>query len=93
MLMQELQAQCMTLSRRVDTEIVEGDPREISSFDPSTLYVWVVPGTPDMRAAGAADGDRLGSPNIFMLRGRFGERNETATTVPELARKLGIPTA
>jgi hypothetical protein len=46
-----------------------------------------------MRAAAAADGDRSGSPNIFLLRGRLGERNETATTVPELAKKLGIPSA
>jgi hypothetical protein len=90
MLMQELEAQCMNLSQIVDTEIVEGDPREISSFDASTLYVWVVPGPRSIRKASASD---THSPNIYMLRGRLGERDETATSVPELAKKLGVPSS
>ena len=90
MLMQELEAQCMNLSQIVDTEIVEGDPRDIPTFDASTLYVWVVPGPRSLRKATASDGP---SPNIYMLRGRLGERDETATSVPELAKKLGVPSA
>lgn len=89
MLMQELEAQCMNLSQIVDTEIVEGDPLDIPSFDASTLYVWVVPGPRNLRKA-APEGH---GPNIYMLRGRLGERDETATSVPELAKKLGIPSA
>jgi hypothetical protein len=80
---QELEAQCMKLANVIDTEIVDGDPLEIPSFDASTLYVWLVPGPRKIDKS-----DR--SQHTNLIRGRLGSRDDTAPTVAELASKLGI---
>jgi hypothetical protein len=79
---QELETQCMKLINTIDTEVVAGDPVGIPSFDEGTLYVWLIPGPPK------TDADGLQHTN--MVRGRLGQRDETASTVVELAGKLGI---
>ena len=81
----ELEAQCITLSHVIDTEVVPGDPREISSFDAGTLYVWLVPGPPRIDPRDHAQHTNL-------VRGRLGERDAVADTVADLAAKLGVRT-
>jgi hypothetical protein len=80
---QELEAQCMTLSHVIDTEVVPGDPLDLSSFDASTLYVWLVPGPPHIDAR-----DRAQHTNL--VRGRLGDRDAVAASVADLATKLGV---
>lgn len=87
MLMEELEAQCMALSNVVDTEIVEGDPTDLPTFDKGTLYVWAVPGTPELRASHGPDST---THTLHLLRGRYGERDALGGTLAELAEKLGI---
>lgn len=87
MTFQELETQCMTMSNTVDTEIVEGDPLELSTFDATTLYVWLVPDRDGGQEA--PDTARQGSPNMI-VRGRYGAQNEVAKSVAELAKKLGV---
>ena len=87
MTMEELEAQCMSMSNEVDTEIVDGDPREIPSFDGGTLYVWLVPEHSGGHEA-AGQGPSVSSASM-LVRGRFGERDQVAKSVPELAHKLG----
>jgi hypothetical protein len=88
--MKELEEQCRVMSNIVDTEIVRGDPREISSFDAGTLYVWLVP-----ESSGGNEGP-VGTPHpstpdpMMIVRGRFGEQDQIARSVPELAEKLGV---
>ena len=79
---QELETQCMALSNLVDTEIVSSDPRKIPSFDPTTLYVWLEP-----VPRGVAPADPQYS-NV--VHGRLGARDDTADSVRELAKRLGI---
>lgn len=83
----ELEAECMTLCNLIDidTEVVPGDPFEISSFDASTLYVWLVPGPPRIDAR-----DRAQHTNL--VRGRLGDRDAVAASVVDLATKLGVRT-
>jgi len=86
----ELELQCRALSDVVDTEVVDGDPSELPSFDTSTLYVWLVPensGGNDPETPGRGEEARI------VVRGRFGQRDEIAPSVPELARRLGVPKA
>ena len=78
----ELETQCMALSTLVDTEIVASDPRKIPSFDPYTLYVWLEP-----VPAGVEPADPEYS-NV--VHGRLGTRDDTAGSVRELAKRLGI---
>lgn len=88
MTMEELEAQCMAMSNIIDTEIVEGDPLEIPSFDPKTLYVWLVPA----HSGGHEEGtprDAVSDPTLI-VRGRLGPRDQIAESVPELAQKLGV---
>lgn len=88
--MSDLEQQCRAMVDLVDTEIVEGDPLELSSFDDSTLYVWLVPqnsggNDPELRT-------RAEQPEI-VVRGRFAHRDAIAPSVTELARRLGVPKA
>lgn len=87
MTFQELETQCMAMSNTVDTEIVEGDPLELSTFDATTLYVWLVPDRPGGQEA--PDDARHGAPNMI-VRGRYGAQNEVAESVPEVAKRLGV---
>lgn len=82
----QLEAECMKLSDVVDTEVVEGDPQELSTFDATTLYVWLVP----ENSGGHEPGLRDGGEARMVVRGRYGERDDMAQTVTELARKLQV---
>jgi hypothetical protein len=72
----ELEAQCMTISHVVDTEIVDRDPLKIPSFDFNTLYIWMV------HPVRGADGDDYVRTDASpALGGRLGPRDAEGSSV------------